>query len=226
MPPKAAKSLETTNSPSTFFFKPDESLDGWSLIVSTRQVGVPDPSLKLEIHISRILGSFSWLFYGLKSKPFKDADLIMLALATHEVHFSILREIVFTLGQDKCFICGQMGHIAANCEGKAKRKEGEFDEKADGKAVARKPYQFLNIWTLREYLEYEMRIPNPPFEIDLERVDAINLLMVVYKKEFRSFGGYLTDGSKVLVDLMVEHFIQAVGSYEDKIFNKRAQLHQ
>nr|KJB23582.1 hypothetical protein B456_004G105800 [Gossypium raimondii] len=83
MPPKVAKSLETTNSPSTFFFKPvpplslalsllfcliffvfflDESLDGWSLIVSTRQVGVPDPSLKLEIHISRILGSFSWSF--------------------------------------------------------------------------------------------------------------------------------------------------------------------
>ncbi|TYG70333.1 hypothetical protein ES288_D05G305100v1 [Gossypium darwinii] len=90
MPPKAAKSLETTNSPSTFFFKPspplslalsllfcliffwnfinnyyyfgvipDESLDGWSLIVSTRQVAVPDPSSKLEIHISRILGSFS-----------------------------------------------------------------------------------------------------------------------------------------------------------------------
>ncbi|CAN4122961.1 unnamed protein product [Withania somnifera] len=131
-----------------------------------------------------------------------DADLIMLALATHEVHFSILRE-------------------------------------------------FLNIWTLREYLEFDMRIPNPPFEIDFERIiddfifmcffvgndflphmptleireGAINLLLAVYKKEFKSMEGYLTDGCQPNLS-KVEHFIQAVGSYEDKIFQKRARLHQ
>ncbi|KAJ4847870.1 5'-3' exoribonuclease 3 [Turnera subulata] len=131
-----------------------------------------------------------------------DADLIMLALATHEIHFSILRE-------------------------------------------------FLNIWTLREYLEFEMQIPNLPFQMDFERIvddfificffvgndflphmptleireGAINLLMAVYKKELRVLGGYLTDASKLNLT-RVEHFIQAVGSHEDKIFQKRAHLHQ
>jgi 5'-3' exoribonuclease 2 len=50
----------------------------------------------------------------------QDADLIMLALATHEPNFRVLREDVFAQGSTGprvCKKCGVEGHVVANCKG-------------------------------------------------------------------------------------------------------------
>ncbi|XP_010494190.1 PREDICTED: 5'-3' exoribonuclease 2-like isoform X2 [Camelina sativa] len=181
-----------------------------------------------------------------------DADLIMLSLATHEIHFSILREVVFFPGeQDKCFLCGQMGHRAADCEGKMKRKAGEMLDNTEPDVAVKKPYEFVNIWILREYLEHDMQKPSKRSKKNLDRLiddfificffvgndflphmptldireGAIELLMSVYRSHFSSAKKYLTDASKLNLS-NVERFIQAVGMYENKIFLKRALVHQ
>ncbi|XP_021803073.1 5'-3' exoribonuclease 3-like, partial [Prunus avium] len=165
-----------------------------------------------------------------------DADLIMLALATHEVHFSILREDV--LNQEQ---------YHANCQS-VREMTSSF-------------CKLLHVWILREYLELHMQINDPPenFKFDLERIiddfifmcffagndflphmptleiheGAIDLLMTVYKKEFKNLGGYMVDMLRVndkksgYIKLSrVEKFILLVGAYEDKIFKKRSELRE
>ncbi|KAF5179762.1 5'-3' exoribonuclease [Thalictrum thalictroides] len=165
-----------------------------------------------------------------------DADLIMLALATHEIHFSILREDVRK---------DYTGKLEGNK--KIKYKETRSEEVMD--YISRQQFQFFNIWVLREYLQHDMKIPNLKLKADMERLiddfvfmcvlvgndflphvpsleiseGAIDLLMNVYKKEFVKMGGYLTDSYKVNLK-HVEHFIQAVGSNEDAIFRRRSQV--
>ncbi|KAJ1274076.1 hypothetical protein BS78_05G035000 [Paspalum vaginatum] len=163
-----------------------------------------------------------------------DADLIMLALASHEVHFSILREDV------------QLPNQAEN--------DSQLAE-----AVQKKPYLFLNIWVLREYLEIELKMLDPIFKPDIERlIDdfvfisflvgndfiphipslemdecALDLLIEVYKTTFNKMGGYIVNTDKVKDKLgeyleisRLEMFFHELSMYEEKIFIKRYELEQ
>jgi 5'-3' exoribonuclease 2 len=75
----------------------------------------------------------------------------MLGLATHEPHFTIIREQVIDHAARKCHICGQLGHLAADCQGAAKKKSGAFDELGamGAKIGPQRPFQFLHLNILR-----------------------------------------------------------------------------
>lgn len=185
------------------------------------------------------------VFYGL------DADLIMLGLATHEPHFRIMREDVFAQESkaQSCKMCGQKGHRAENCRGNAKEKNGEFDEKNSGEVL--KPFIWLNVSVLREYLEAELYVPQQPFRFDLERAlddwvfmcffvgndflphlpsldireNGIDTLIALWRDNIPAMGGYLTkDGH---VDLERAQFIlHGLAKQEDTIFRKRKEVEE
>jgi len=82
------------------------------------------------------------VLYGL------DADLIMLALASHEPHFKLIRENVFDKNKERrCYICSSTNHDAAHCNGEGRQKSGEFDEKAP--IAAAQKFLFFHVNRLR-----------------------------------------------------------------------------
>ena len=183
------------------------------------------------------------VMYGL------DADLIMLGLATHEPYFRVLREDVFLRDAKAktCKLCGRQGHYAENCRGNTKEKAGDFDEKGPTEEV--KPYIWLHVSILREYLGAEMFVPGQPFRFDLERAlddwvfmcffvgndflphlpsldiheDGIDKLIAIWRDNIPVMGGYLTcDGT---VDLARAQFIlQGLSKQEDAIFRRRKEV--
>lgn len=163
----------------------------------------------------------------------------MLALATHEPYFRVLREDVF---QDSvanaCRICGQEGHYAAQCTAEAPVKKPPPENK---------PFIFLDVAILREYLEVELGGPQQPF-FDLERAiddwvlliffvgndflphlpsleireGAIDTLLKIYKREMPRMEGYLTEyGNLVLPRLQL--ILEGLAKEEDAIFRRRRE---
>jgi 5'-3' exoribonuclease 2 len=124
------------------------------------------------------------VMYGL------DADLIMLALGTHEPHFKVLREDVFEDKKNRgnCFKCKQPGHSVGQCTGKKANihksihyfflliiciivsDEAIAEMKAEeSKNAVPKPYVLLHVNVLREYLEQALKFNIPGIPWDLER---------------------------------------------------------
>ncbi|KAJ5904493.1 5'-3' exoribonuclease 2 [Penicillium tannophilum] len=182
------------------------------------------------------------VIYGL------DADLIMLGLGTHEPHFRVLREDVFFQESRPrgCKLCGQAGHKAEECTGRAKEKSGEFDEKQN--AVPLKPFIWLHVSVLREYLAAELQVPQQPFPFDLERAlddwvfmcffvgndflphlpaldvreNGIDTLIAIWRDNIPAMGGYLTEDGQVNF-ARAQLILQGVAKQEDAIFRRRRQ---
>ncbi|XP_074294961.1 5'-3' exoribonuclease 3-like [Silene latifolia] len=163
-----------------------------------------------------------------------DADLIMLALATHEIHFSILREYVGNVPDQKPDSESSLVSIikiaeavvyASDKSTEQGKKWFDIQDKSRSMAILPQNFEFVHVWILREYLEFDMQITDPPekFVFDIERIvddfiflclfvgndflphmptleireNGIGLLMHVYKNEFKNFGGYLVDMERV-----------------------------
>ena len=170
----------------------------------------------------------------------------MLGLATHEPHFRVLREDVFfqeSKGRT-CRICGQAGHKAEECRGEVKKKEGEFDEKQN--AVALKPFIWLHVSTLREYLAIELTVPGQSFTFDLERAlddwifmcffvgndflphlpsldirdGGIDTLIAIWRDNIPLIDGYVTKDGHVDME-KAQYMLTGLAKQEDAIFKRR-----
>ena len=175
----------------------------------------------------------------------------MLGLATHEPHVRVLREDVFF--QDAkgrtCRICGQKGHIADECRGIDKKKEGDFDEKE--RPAPQKPFIWLHVSILREYLEVELQVPSQPFRFDLERAlddwvfmcffvgndflphlpsldikeNGIDTLIAIWRENIPLMGGYVTKDGHVDLE-RAQYILDGLAKQEDAIFKRRHQTEE
>ncbi|EDO15649.1 hypothetical protein Kpol_473p8 [Vanderwaltozyma polyspora DSM 70294] len=164
-----------------------------------------------------------------------DADLIFLGLATHEPHFKILREDVFAQGNNR-----KRHNFKDNIN--MTEEEKQIIMKED----SQKPFLWLHISVLREYLSAELWVQRLPFPFDLERAiddwvfmcffcgndflphlpsldvreNSIDILLDIWKVVLPNLKDYMTcDGELNLAS--VEKLLYQLGSREGDIFKTR-----
>ena len=173
-----------------------------------------------------------------------DADLIMLALATHEVNFYISRELVL-FGRKS-----QEDHDQRQMENGFRDKQRLLDETAsDAMELLEnqgKPLQRVSIPILREYLAFEFKecLSGLPFTPSLERMiddivflcffvgndflphlpsldirdGALDFLFNVYKRLLPTLGDYITNHGGQVNLSHVDVILAEVGAIEDYVF--------
>ncbi|KAL2328423.1 hypothetical protein Fmac_021850 [Flemingia macrophylla] len=159
----------------------------------------------------------------------QDADLIMLAMATHEPRVSLLIKDVspqqqYQYGATKpckflhIWLLRKYLEMDMKIEDPPKNCSIELERIIDD-------FIFMCFFAGNDFL-----LHMPSLKV---HEGAVDLLMTVYKKKFNQLGGYLVDMSRLgeknaaFVELSrVENFILMVGSYEEDIFRKRSEIHE
>lgn len=174
-----------------------------------------------------------------------DADLIMLGLATHEKHFTILREEFKPNQQRPCDLCHTYGHKLSDCEGV---KSLEAAKKMPISSGNQTDYIMIKLHTLKKLLKEDMTqesfvnldfekfvddyiflcffvgndfLPHLP-SLDI-RENAVDRLVRIYHNVNRSYwqpGLYLTDNGTVNLERCQE-ILHELGQSEVDIFKRR-----
>jgi 5'-3' exoribonuclease 2 len=130
--------------------------------------------------------------------------------------------------------------------GEVKKPEPDLTPK--GQPAALKPFIFLDVSVLREYLAVELSAPVHSFPFSLERAiddwvfliffvgndflphlpsleireGAIDTLMTIWKANLDRMGGYLTEHGKVRLE-RAQIILEQLAMREDEIFRKRRE---
>lgn len=164
-----------------------------------------------------------------------DADLIFLGLATHEPHFRVLREDVFAQGNGRNLRISDQINMTPEEKAALNAKD------------AKKPFLWLHVNILREYLEVELNVKSQ-LQWDFERAiddwvfmcffvgndflphlpslsvrdNGIDILVGCWKRVLPKVSDYITCDGKLNIDA-VEHLLAALAPKEDDIFRRRRE---